>query len=916
MAHSRSNFLVAAVAAALAVGLVVAPQAAAASPAQSAPAPSATTDPMDESTAAQTARTTGVRVELPGRTTETSKTFVNPGGSFTLEQSIFPVRVRRAAGWVAVDTTLARRADGTITPAAAVGDVEFSGGGSVPMARVRRNGVSFTLGWPGQLPAPTLAGDTATYSEVLPGVDLLLRALPEGFSDVLVVKTKEAGGQPGLRQVRFTSGVSGGSLKAVSGGGFTVADGLGTAVFTSPRASMWDSTHVSTDAPADGRVAPGRDASRGPGEGSRIAPVGQQSDQSAVTLTPDVGLLTGSGTKFPVYIDPTVHFSRRQASTMIDSANPNTSFHNTFDPSILGVGYNNTTGTAYKKRLFWRFDTAPVRGKTITAATFKAYEVYAYSCTAAPVYAWETSGFDTGTTWNTRPPSQIAQNDKRTVAYGRSGCYPAGQWVEFNTKAAVSRAAASGWVSTTLGLYAYEGNNDGWKRFRQDAELSITYNLAPLTPNTASLRTSSPTTACVTGAARPSIPNDAPILWARLEDESGDSVQGIFELKRLADNALFTVVASARAPNVDYAVQTPAFTAPIGGVYSWRVQAKDAAGAVSPWSASCEFTVDPAAPPRPTVTAAPDADPGTVEFEAPLGTAVSFTMGTGGDPDVSHFRWSVNNDGPTSANVPVASPTVTMPMNHLGTNVFRVWSYDAAGNISPREELLVLVSSGAQPAPINWWKLDEGAGTAAANAIGAGSGLTLAGGAAWTGGPFQEFDITDLAVRCNGTTAAAASAASNLLPTDQNFTVTAWVRLPTSTTGQVAVSADGVSTSAFTLGLVPASDGLPTSYAVTLANPTGGASAVARWAESPLFGEWVHLAAVYEAGTHVMTFYVGGLAVRSVSTSFSPALTTGLLRLGRVQSAGSMWSGDVDDVRIFTGALNATQVQATKQTRG
>ncbi|MFM9662815.1 hypothetical protein, partial [Streptomyces scabiei] len=58
---------------------------------------------------------------------------------------------------------------------------------------MRRAGREFALTWPyGKLPAPSVDGDTATYAEVLPGVDLTVRAEADGFGHLIVVKTPEA----------------------------------------------------------------------------------------------------------------------------------------------------------------------------------------------------------------------------------------------------------------------------------------------------------------------------------------------------------------------------------------------------------------------------------------------------------------------------------------------------------------------------------------------------------------------------------------------------------------------------------------------------------------------------------------------------------------------------------------------------
>lgn len=51
---------------------------------------------------------------------------------------------------------------------------------------------TLSVRWPDGLPQPSLDGATATYAEVLPGVDLQLTAMPDGYREVLRVKSAEA----------------------------------------------------------------------------------------------------------------------------------------------------------------------------------------------------------------------------------------------------------------------------------------------------------------------------------------------------------------------------------------------------------------------------------------------------------------------------------------------------------------------------------------------------------------------------------------------------------------------------------------------------------------------------------------------------------------------------------------------------
>jgi hypothetical protein len=125
-----------------------------------------------------------------------------------------------------------------------------------------------------------LAGDTATYAEVLPGVDLRLTAGVEGFDEVLVVKTRAAA-DPELGRLRFASRAAGLKARAGKDGAIELVDAGGRMVFASSAPRMWDSS-----APA--RHAVGR---------FELA-------ADAVTVVPDRHLLTDPATVFPVSIDP------------------------------------------------------------------------------------------------------------------------------------------------------------------------------------------------------------------------------------------------------------------------------------------------------------------------------------------------------------------------------------------------------------------------------------------------------------------------------------------------------------------------------------------------------------------------------------------------------------------------------------
>jgi hypothetical protein len=156
----------------------------------------------DELSAMVTAQVTKRRVEVVSLRTETSQTFANPDGTYTSDINARPVRVQQRDGtWKPVDTELVRTRDGDVAPVETPVDLELSGdttSATSTLATVADGGRSVSIGWPSKLPEPILTGDTALYREVLPDVDLKLRADTEGFAKEILVKTRAAAAALGL----------------------------------------------------------------------------------------------------------------------------------------------------------------------------------------------------------------------------------------------------------------------------------------------------------------------------------------------------------------------------------------------------------------------------------------------------------------------------------------------------------------------------------------------------------------------------------------------------------------------------------------------------------------------------------------------------------------------------------------------
>lgn len=174
---NRSAYLGAVVALSL---VAVTAQFSAASPQMSGSVPSTTAtaeavlERPDAVSAMVSAQAAGVRVEDVSQRSEETQVFANPEGTWTSESATEPVRVLDEAGaWREVDTTLVER-DGGLAPRYASTEMVLSGGGDRTFAEVTaENGDPLGWRWPDVLPAPVVAGDTATYENVVEGGDLV-----------------------------------------------------------------------------------------------------------------------------------------------------------------------------------------------------------------------------------------------------------------------------------------------------------------------------------------------------------------------------------------------------------------------------------------------------------------------------------------------------------------------------------------------------------------------------------------------------------------------------------------------------------------------------------------------------------------------------------------------------------------------
>ncbi|MBB1242227.1 VCBS repeat-containing protein [Streptomyces durbertensis] len=678
--------------------------------------------------ALERAADTGRRVEVVSERTEYATTFANPGGTFTQETHATPIRVRQQGRLVTADPTLVRDKDGTIRPKAAAVGINFSGGGDTEMAAISRDGRSMKLRWRGKLPNPSLDGDTAVYEEVIPGVDLKLRAGVTGFQQLLVVKNREAASDPRLKRLSYPVETEGVKADTDRAGNLRAVNPAGQEVFTAPTPVMWDSSGVSADKPAPKALRSAAEAFKAP---SSTAPSGVEEDgfvpavgakeaampavveNGALNLTPDQEMLTAPDTVFPVHIDPYVSGGRNNWAAVAKKY-PTTAYWNKSD-NVARVGYESDTGGTW--RSFFTMDSRNLHGKSIVKSTFRIKNSHSWSCTKKAVDLHLTGTISSATTWN-KQPSWSTKQATVTDAKGWSSSCPAGN-LEFSTLDAARKASSNKWTTITLGLRASETDTFAWKKFdASTAVISTEYNSPPSAPSHLDTVPSTKNTAGCGDKAPHGIIGDTDVqLTARAHDPDGGNVQIKFHLWPtghhpndkpdgvMVVNQTVTVTSGSTARITVPKATLRAHISRANGNFSWKAQAYD--GKVhSDWTPTagapgCRFVFDPERPSTPPgVSSAqyPNGDAGWPVGTSPVRTKGDFVLTPGGAKDIASYEyWStvdptVRTATPATTN---GSVTVQITPGKAGPHYLYARSLDAAKNRSDLRSYLFYVNGAA-----------------------------------------------------------------------------------------------------------------------------------------------------------------------------------------------------------------------------
>ncbi|MFJ9898498.1 LamG-like jellyroll fold domain-containing protein [Streptomyces sp. NPDC091280] len=900
------------------------------------------------SNAAQTrAMKSGKSVEITSLRDEHSTTVANPDGTFTTTEYVQAVRTRVDGRWTDIDTTLVRQRNGTLAPKAALTAMSFSGGGGTTFATIEKDGHALSLDWPTRLPAPKIDGSTATYPNVLDGVDLKVTASAEGFSHVLVVKTAKAAADPALTELQLPFDTDSVTLAEDWHGGLTATDpGAGGAVFEAPQPVMWDSSHGTEQAPA------AAESTQTPPEGAQIADVGVDVSSDTMTLTPNADLLTDADTVYPVYIDPVVKTASRSAWTMVSSHYSTSEFWKFDDDEGVGLCPSDVSARCSSssdvKRQFFAIPTGTFEGKDIVSAEFAVTQVFTYSSSArdvqlARVNSTGASAISSATNWSNQPSSKETIDTQSTTQTAGS-CTSTNQNVRFDVKGTVQKAADASWDTTTFRLKAgSESDTSYWRRFCGNAHLEVTYNRPPLEPVQGDLQMK-PGGTCEYGSATEHYVTAAPRVSVVIRDydhgdtgSNSETLQAQFKVWWTdgSGNTVTHYAMTAKKSTVDssWSEQTgvatffytvgsdvsgdgeAGFTVPSNTTVAWAVRGYDQQ-AYGAWSTDgdqtrCEFIYDTSKPTSATITSTeyPDDE----AWHTGVGDYGNFTMDSP-STDVTAYSYyftgpQADNTKKTVAAESTGGPATVrwMPPSE-GTYALHVTAVDGAGNAQKTPTVhIFLVSDGR--APVAGWTLGDAKGsTKAAGSSGTPDASAGSGVAFGAEGPLG---ATDTAASFDGTENAYLDAGTAGVDTGKTFSVSAWVMLPTLPTENVTVvSQDGTAQPGFELG-----------YDVDTASwtfriPVSDMESLGTWKVSgaaAVAGSWTHLIGVHDAELGKMMLYVNGVLVADdVQARHTTWSATGGVQIGRklaLDGYTNNLKGSVADVKLHDRVVPAAEGQ-------
>ncbi|MFD0268688.1 DNRLRE domain-containing protein [Streptomyces sp. NPDC127106] len=699
--------------------------------------------------ARKSAAASGKEVEVTAERSANTTTWALPDGTFKKRVSSAAVRAYVGGQWKPVDTRL-ERVDGGYAAKAVNGRVVFSAGSASQgggegrasrstaraavtadapgqvwseLVRLNTNGHEMVVSWPGALPAPVVDGPRALYENIRPGIDLLMTAQDGGYSQLLVVKDRQAASDPMLQELntRLTSPDLTFQLDPESGA-LSARNAKGEEIAGSPSPLMWDSSGkvAATDGVPD--VKPGQAAKEHPtlglpgiagAEGAHLAMAKASFANGTLSLRSDSTLLNAADTVYPVFVDPSFKGHKQAWSLLYETAG-SSSFYNGQNYNASGtnearVGYESTTGGT--SRSVFNFDFgSELHGAGIRSASVRALQTYSWSCDRKAMDIYSTPYVTSSSTWNNTTDWWGKKVATETAGYGYNSSCP-DNWVAPDITGLVKEAANGRWSALSLGFKApNESDSYYWKKFIANGEtapyIEIVYNTPPDTPVAANMSTS-PGGACLTNENGASIGKTNVTFQVKGTDRDGNLKGVQIEVWDAASGQ--HVHNEWLSPDSDGVVtrEVPWDKFTSGRKYYWLSRTYDWDGWGSPGSGPldsggggwCTFTVDHTAPASPAVSSAhfPAPGPDATEWSVnPAGTKDQVIEVRGnGTPaaDIREYQWSLNRPLYDQKAVPADNDLAQLKVQAdiAGPNMLYVRAVNKAGNVSTPTEYLFYV---------------------------------------------------------------------------------------------------------------------------------------------------------------------------------------------------------------------------------
>ncbi|MFG3046718.1 LamG-like jellyroll fold domain-containing protein [Streptomyces sp. NPDC048241] len=390
------------------------------------------------------------------KSTATSDYFVNADGSTTVRHYDVRANFKSADGtWKPIDTSLRKGDGGRFEQTANSVDVDFAPDAAddrlASLGLGNGSSVAYSLIGARETEASKDENGTLSYADALPGTDVQLAPIADGFKENLVLRSKDA-----ANSWLFALDAKGLTPRIAENGDveFTGADGKVAA--TVPHAYMEDS-----------RI------DRRSGDGARSHEVSYElttvDGDPALRMTADRAWLDDPERVYPVTVDPTTVVNASQATYVQNDYSSNRSAENQIKVGSYDAG---TT----KANSFLQFSSlgSTIAGRQVSAATLNVWGLWSATCTpeAFSVYP-VTQSWSPSTTTTYPGPSYGAAIGSATPDPGASctnttGSTGVGVKMPVSLSTSWFTQVAAGGINYGLALAAPTGDGLHWKKFHSD----------------------------------------------------------------------------------------------------------------------------------------------------------------------------------------------------------------------------------------------------------------------------------------------------------------------------------------------------------------------------------------------------------------------------------------------------------------